>query len=112
MEKIKTKAYALITALTWQQDDRPNYAILNRQAEVLKDRIQGIAGTEEVELYGDRWWSHRRNFTRPIFNSRCLFNYRQPKKPTVSHQGDRSLNYWRSRSVYLKFLVFSFCFYH
>ena len=53
LEKIKIKAYALITALTWQ-DDRPNYAILNRQAEVLKDRIQGIAGTEEVELYGDR----------------------------------------------------------
>ncbi|MEO0836821.1 MAG: efflux RND transporter permease subunit, partial [Cyanobacteria bacterium J06642_3] len=54
LEKIKIKAYALITALTWQQDDRPNYAILNRQAEVLKDLIQGIPGTEEVELYGDR----------------------------------------------------------
>ena len=54
LEKIKVKAYALITALIWQQDNRPNYAILNRQAEVLKDRIQAIAGTEEVELYGDR----------------------------------------------------------
>ena len=54
LSKIKVKAYALITALTWQQDDKPNYAILNRQAEVLKDRIQGIAGTEEVELFGDR----------------------------------------------------------
>ena len=54
LEEIKIKAFALITALTWQQDDRPNYAILNRQAEVLKDRIQGVAGTEEVELYGDR----------------------------------------------------------
>ena len=54
LEEIKIKAYALITALTWQQDDKPNYAILNRQAEVLKDRIQGIAGTEEVELFGDR----------------------------------------------------------
>ena len=54
LEKIKIKAYALITALTWQQDDRPNYAILNRQAKVLKDRIQAIAGTEEVEIYGDR----------------------------------------------------------
>lgn len=54
LKKIKIKAYALITALTWTQDDRPNYAILDRQAEVLKDRIQGIAGTEEVELYGDR----------------------------------------------------------
>ena len=54
LEKIKIKAYALITALTWQQDDSPNYLILNRQAEVLKDRIQAIAGTEEVEIYGDR----------------------------------------------------------
>ena len=54
LEEVKIKAYALITALTWQQDDKPNYAILNRQAEVLKDRIQGIAGTEEVELFGDR----------------------------------------------------------
>ena len=54
LDKIKIKAYALITALTWQQDDKPNYNILNRQAEVLKDRIQAIAGTEEVELYGDR----------------------------------------------------------
>ena len=54
LEKIKIKAYALITALTWQQDDSPNYSILNRQAEVLKDRIQAIAGTEEIEIYGDR----------------------------------------------------------
>ena len=54
LDKVKIKAYALITALTWQQDDKPNYSILNRQAEVLKDRIQNIAGTEEVELYGDR----------------------------------------------------------
>ena len=54
LEQVKVKAYALITALTWQQDDRPNYGILNRQAEVLKERIQGVAGTEEVELFGDR----------------------------------------------------------
>lgn len=54
LEPIKIKAYALITALTWQQDDRPNYAILNRQAEVLKERLEGIANTEEVELFGDR----------------------------------------------------------
>lgn len=54
LKKIKIKAFALITALTWSQDDLPNYAILNRQAEVLKDRIQGVPGTEEVQLYGDR----------------------------------------------------------
>ena len=32
LDKLKIKAYALITALTWQQDDQPNYGILNRQA--------------------------------------------------------------------------------
>ena len=54
LDKGKVKAYALITALTWQQDDAPNYAILNRQAEVLKDRLKNVTGTEEVELFGDR----------------------------------------------------------
>lgn len=54
LDRIEAKAYALIVGLIWQQDNNPNYAILNRKAEVLKNRIQGIAGTEEVELYGDR----------------------------------------------------------
>ena len=54
LEKIKIKAFALITALTWQQDNSPNYAILNRQAEVLKERLEAIAGTEEVKLFGER----------------------------------------------------------
>jgi len=54
LEKVKIKAFALIASLVWQQDNNPNYSILNRQAEVLKDRIQAISGTEEVILYGDR----------------------------------------------------------
>ena len=54
LEKGKVKAYALITALTWQQNDSPNYAILRRQAEALKDRLKTISGTEEIELFGDR----------------------------------------------------------
>ena len=53
LEEGKVKAYALIAGLTWQQDDQPNYGILRRQAEVLKERLEGIAGTEEVELLGD-----------------------------------------------------------
>ncbi len=53
LEEGKVKAYALIAALTWQQDDQPNYGILRRQAEVLKERLEGISGTEEVELLGD-----------------------------------------------------------
>lgn len=52
IENLGAKAYALITALTWQQDASPNYGILNRQAEVLKDRILAIAGTQEVQLFG------------------------------------------------------------
>ena len=52
LEEIKAKAYALITALTWQQNDRPNYGILRRQAEVFKERLEQISGTEEVEIFG------------------------------------------------------------
>ena len=54
LEKGKVKAFALIAALIWKQDDAPNYAVLNRQADVLKERLKNIAGTEEVEIYGDR----------------------------------------------------------
>ncbi|MEM9276470.1 MAG: efflux RND transporter permease subunit [Cyanobacteria bacterium P01_F01_bin.143] len=53
LEEIKVKAYALIAALTWQQDDQPNYGILRRQAEVFKERLEQISGTEEVEIFGD-----------------------------------------------------------
>lgn len=53
LEEGKVKAYALIAGLTWQQDDRPNYGILRRQAEVFKERLEAIAGTEEVEILGD-----------------------------------------------------------
>jgi multidrug efflux pump subunit AcrB len=53
LEKGKVKAYALIAGLTWQQDDQPNYGILRRQAEVLKERLESISGTEEVEILGD-----------------------------------------------------------
>ncbi|MGB3239969.1 MAG: efflux RND transporter permease subunit [Geitlerinemataceae cyanobacterium] len=53
LEQIKVKAYAAIAALTWEQDDTPNYAILTRLAESLKDEFAGVAGTEEVEMFGD-----------------------------------------------------------
>ena len=53
LEKSKVKAYALIASLTWQQNDRPNYTILRRQAEVFKERLERISGTEEVEIFGD-----------------------------------------------------------
>ncbi|MGL5079389.1 MAG: efflux RND transporter permease subunit, partial [Waterburya sp.] len=53
LEEGKVKAYALIAGLTWQQDDQANYGILRRQAEVFKERLEAIAGTEEVEILGD-----------------------------------------------------------
>lgn len=52
-EEVEVKAYGLITALIWEQDDQPNYAILNRQAESLSDELQGLPGTEKVEIFGD-----------------------------------------------------------
>ncbi|MDY6902283.1 MAG: efflux RND transporter permease subunit [Cyanobacteriota bacterium] len=53
LEAVKVKAYALIAGLTWKQDDKPNYGILRRQAEVLKERLEAVSGTEEVEIFGD-----------------------------------------------------------
>ena len=51
--EIDMKAYAMIVALVWDQDDRPNYSILRRHAETLKDRMLAISGTEKVRLFGD-----------------------------------------------------------
>ncbi|NES04899.1 MAG: efflux RND transporter permease subunit, partial [Okeania sp. SIO2F4] len=33
LEELEVKAYAIITALTWEQDTEPNYAILTRLSE-------------------------------------------------------------------------------
>lgn len=52
LEEIKIKAYALITAFTWEQNDQPSYGILRRQAEVFKERLETISGTEEIEIFG------------------------------------------------------------
>ena len=51
--ELDTKAYAMIVALTWERDDEPNYSILRRHAEDLKDRLLGVSGTEKVTLFGD-----------------------------------------------------------
>ncbi|MBE9216868.1 efflux RND transporter permease subunit [Plectonema cf. radiosum LEGE 06105] len=53
LEAVKVKAYALIAGLTWEQNDKPNYGILRRQAEVFKERLEAISGTEEVEIFGE-----------------------------------------------------------
>lgn len=49
----EVKAYASIVAVTWNNGPEANYAILRRLAESLEDRIRGIPGTDDVELFGD-----------------------------------------------------------
>lgn len=52
LENLEVTAYALIAALSWEQNDEPNYAILNRVAESLEDRIKAIGGTKKTEIIG------------------------------------------------------------
>ncbi|MGC1310120.1 MAG: efflux RND transporter permease subunit [Phormidesmis sp.] len=52
LEATETRAYSMITVLTWNQDSEPNYAILRRYGEELEIKMRGIAGTEEVEEFG------------------------------------------------------------
>ncbi|MDB9348079.1 efflux RND transporter permease subunit [Nodularia spumigena] len=52
LDEGEVRAYALLTALTWEQSDAPNYAILRRRAEVLKNALRSLSGTDEVEIFG------------------------------------------------------------
>ncbi len=52
LEATETRAYAMITALTWDQDSEPNYAILRRFGEEFKIQMRDVLGTEEVEEFG------------------------------------------------------------
>ena len=52
LESAETRAYALIAALTWDQNSEPNYAVLRRYAEELQLQLRGVAGTENVEEFG------------------------------------------------------------
>ena len=53
LEELEVKAYAMITALTWEQDSEPNYAILTRLSELLKDELLALPGTEKVAEIGN-----------------------------------------------------------
>jgi multidrug efflux pump len=53
LEDLEVRGYALITALTWQNDSPVNYAFLRRLAEGLEDEFRRIEGTENVELFGE-----------------------------------------------------------
>lgn len=51
--RLDIRAYALIVALRWELPGEPNYAILRRLLKQLKDRIDGVSGTERSEIFGD-----------------------------------------------------------
>lgn len=53
LEVTEVGAFARIVALCWTQDDRPNYAILRRQAEEAEQILRAIPGTEKVEVFGE-----------------------------------------------------------
>ncbi|MEO0949127.1 MAG: efflux RND transporter permease subunit, partial [Cyanobacteria bacterium J06641_5] len=53
LEESDTQAYTLITSLTWDLPDPPNYAVLRRYAEELAVILRGVDGTEDVEFFGD-----------------------------------------------------------
>ena len=42
----------MITALTWEQDTEPNYAIINRLSKLLKDELLALPGTQKVAKFG------------------------------------------------------------
>jgi len=52
-EILEVTAYASIVALVWDLPGEANYAILRRQAEVLKDQLRAIHGTRDVDVFGD-----------------------------------------------------------
>ncbi len=52
LDEGEVRAHALLVALTWQQDNAPNYAILRRRAEILETALRNLPGTDEVELFG------------------------------------------------------------
>ena len=52
-ERMEFKAYAALTALRWRPESGDvNFAVLKRWGEELEDRIQSLAGTEQVEYFG------------------------------------------------------------
>ena len=47
------KAFALLVALRWDRNDEVNYAVLQRTAKHLEDRLQSVKGTEKARLFGE-----------------------------------------------------------
>lgn len=52
-EELKVRATALIVALKWTSETKPNWSILRRLAKQLEERLQAIRGTEAVDRFAD-----------------------------------------------------------
>ena len=52
-DEMDFKAYALLVALEWDRTGPVNYAILQRWAKQLEDRLQSVKGTEKAERFGE-----------------------------------------------------------
>ena len=53
LSEVLVKAYTLVSALTWELAEAPNYAVLRRYAEELGVLLRGVEGTEEVDFFGN-----------------------------------------------------------
>ncbi len=51
-DQLEIKAYAMIVALRWDLDDQPRYGVMRRLLKLLKDRVDGVTGTEQSDLFG------------------------------------------------------------
>jgi len=52
-EMAKIRAYSAIVALAWDGGEDPSYAVLRRWTEQLEDELSSIAGTEEIDYFGE-----------------------------------------------------------
>ncbi|MEB3341090.1 efflux RND transporter permease subunit [Okeania sp.] len=53
LEELEAKAYAMIISLIWEQDTEPNYAIITRLSELLKDELLELPGTKKIAEIGN-----------------------------------------------------------
>ncbi|MGB5972088.1 MAG: efflux RND transporter permease subunit, partial [Nodosilinea sp.] len=52
LSEVLVKAYTLVTSVTWDLPNAPNYAVLRRYAEELGTTLRSLNGTEEVDFFG------------------------------------------------------------
>ncbi len=50
--EVLLKAYTLVTSVTWELPEEPNYALLRRYAEELGVTMRSLNGTEDVDFFG------------------------------------------------------------